>query len=174
MQHYETSPQNGLFSGFLRALGPRHFWQKAVNCMEKEKSSRGARKPYSSSAFNGRTVHLELGFQRHFPHSHLSSPPGLFFIASCFATAKYRGSQQRQQHQERKHLVLLNKDLLLLKRERKYCPNGSRWEGQDLCPSWQVLQGTVSHPTLPNSPKQFDGTTFLFPSSAKILNTCKL
>lgn len=159
MHHKETSSQSGLFWGFLRALGPRHFWQRKVNCMQQGKSSRAAAKScHPSSTLNARIIHLELDFQRwgrpaisdenssrssqkkqpYYQRPSSSIPRKVqwqdcwrkeeilsllppFFSSSaifhhlllCYSKTKREPTVTATPR--KKHLVLLNKDLLLLK-----------------------------------------------------------
>lgn len=82
--------------------------------------------------------------------------PPLFSSSAIFHHLLFCSSKTKREPtvtatSRKKHRVLLNKNLLLLKQERKHCPNGSRWEQQNLSPSWQselVLRHTRNRQSL--------------------------
>lgn len=123
---------------------------------------------------------LSLGKEEQGEEETFSLQPPLFSSCTIFGCLLFCYSKTKREPtvtatSRKKRLVLLNKNLLLLKQERKHCPNGSR------SPSWQpelVLRHTCTGQSpiqpLPYSSQWFDWTSFLFPSAANILNTRKL
>lgn len=67
IHHKETTLQSKLFSGFLRALRPRHFWQREVNCMQRRQDLHRSQKMMPlvcHSPLNAKKMLVELQFQR--------------------------------------------------------------------------------------------------------------